>query len=291
MNLDSNDRKILFSIVRIETDNKNIWTWFLVRKEFNNIWMNFLVTNKHVLEWSQHTKIFFYKNQKKTWKPLLISFYESTINTQNWFQTTDIDLAIVNVSDIFNNSNWLIYSQMISLNDEHIYDSSKHEIGINDQLFFLWYPEWIFDNSNNMPIIRSWTIATLPELEYQWKSEFLINWHIYPWNSWGLVFVHHKFWNWIKHELVWNNLQTKLLDKTIFLWILTYVYQRNKSTKEIVKKNITKLSDDEWYDELWLWWVIKFSEIKKYIEEYYNCTLFIQKILSHAQLTNQTKNQ
>lgn len=98
----------------------------------------------------------------------------------------DVDVAAINMSfaleareDVF--ARWLQPKQF--LNFEHPALLPGLEV------LFVGYPIGLYDQRNNLPVLRSGRIATMPKVDFEGRPEFLIDAHVYPGSSGSPVFV------------------------------------------------------------------------------------------------------
>jgi len=163
-----------------------------------------------------------------------------------------------------------LYYSPITLEESHLtLDLDSSNFDALEQIVFMWFPEWIYNEESNLPITRSWITATPVFVDHdEWESTFLIDWAVFPWNSWWPVFLFEKK-SGIKVD--WNKMSFN--DRCYFLWILSYVITTN-SEWEPIKKPITKkqLSYEDVENLLNLWWVIKWNVVY----DFFNSILSIQ---------------
>jgi hypothetical protein len=71
-------------------------------------------------------------------------------------------------------------------------DEQKKELDVVEDILMIGYPNGIWDEVNNQPIIRKGTSATHPALDYNGKKEFMIDAACFPGSSGSPVLVHNK---------------------------------------------------------------------------------------------------
>lgn len=155
----------------------------------------FCVTNRHVLSGAQVCSMPF-TFADDTDKPKFGN--GATINIPDIAQSTifhpngAIDLAAIPMHGVFN--------QMLerglnpyfrALNRQDIPDSSFFaDLNVTDDVLMVGYPNGLFDQHNNLPIVRRGITATSPALDFNGKSEFVIDCACFPGSSGSPIFLH-----------------------------------------------------------------------------------------------------
>ncbi len=187
-------KQLLFSTVKIETDN-SIGTGFLTLQKINETKSRvFLVTNKHVVtktdqygnfvsncEYGKFTFLRAKENEPDLGNiaPIVIpKFSEKFLMHPN----KETDLAILNISGLIT-ENIFIHALPIEL------IAKDEDFDILDDVIFIGYPNGIWDEKNFIPIIRKGSIATPFSLDYDGKKQFLIDAHVFPGSSGSPVFI------------------------------------------------------------------------------------------------------
>jgi hypothetical protein len=57
------------------------------------------------------------------------------------------------------------------------------------EVLFVGYPNDVYDQVNNLPVIRAGKIASMPKVDFNGKPEFLIDAHVWPGSSGSPVFA------------------------------------------------------------------------------------------------------
>lgn len=153
-----------------------------------------IVTNKHVINGA--TKGKFHLTLKKddgkidlgNHKPIIFENFESM-----WIKHPDsnVDLAIFPLGPVFTeleshgvNFHSIRLHKNIVANDELLSTLSSME-----EIIMIGYPNGIWDEKHNLPIIRKGITATHPKLPYNGNPEFMIDAACFPGSSGSPVFL------------------------------------------------------------------------------------------------------
>ena len=227
-------KQLLFSTVRIvvHTDDpkkKNIGTGFLIAKKINNVAQQiFLVTNKHVIAKEDDTgkivgkfskaSFSFIKNEDN--HPKLGDFVAINVDnlTDMFLQHPDenVDLAIYNISDLYNKEN--IFIRTIPI--EMIPKESEDFDAIEDVLF-VGYPNGIFDQKNHLPIMRRGITASPYNVDFNGDKKFIIDAQVFPGSSGSPVFI--------KEQNLRNGTLRLGTENYFFVGIISKVFYRDET--------------------------------------------------------------
>lgn len=97
---------------------------------------------------------------------------------------SDVDLACVNVSAISHED---VFFRNLHRKFLDEFDSSRLKVG--SDVLFVGYPEDRYDVSNNLPIIRKGSVASLPALDFNGKPQIIIDAQVFPGSSGSPVFT------------------------------------------------------------------------------------------------------
>ena len=96
----------------------------------------------------------------------------------------DVDLACVNVSGITRTNAFYM-----TLSDIFLKPIDYERVTLASNVIFVGYPENRYDIVNNLPLIRSGTIASMPTVNFNGKGQIVIDGQIFPGSSGSPVFV------------------------------------------------------------------------------------------------------
>lgn len=97
-----------------------------------------------------------------------------------------VDLACINISKIGNNVPPIFYK---ILTDQVMPDFGHERILPGNDVWFVGYPANRFDTTNNLPVLRRGYIASIPKVDFEGRSEFLIDAQVFPGSSGSPVFT------------------------------------------------------------------------------------------------------
>ena len=190
--------QIFFAIVRITVGTQggsgaSIGTGFLYRVPVSeDRFCILLVSNRHVYGDPKNPiqLIFHEKDPNDPSRPLL----GQTVSLQGHSFASvfaahpepSVDLACVNVSNI-GDPQYSIYYKYL---DHSVLPDFEHEQLLpGSDVWFLGYPENRFDTKNNLPILRRGCIASIPKVDFEGRSEFLIDAQVFRGSSGSPVFT------------------------------------------------------------------------------------------------------
>jgi hypothetical protein len=273
----------IFSTVRIETE-KSVGTGFIVNlsKNYGDLSkVCFLVTNKHVIENANNIKFLQHKldtpidkNEKERKVNIELGNYD-TFNikldeeTFYFHPDKDIDIAILNLNkSVFKDK--IPFFMPIEVD---ILKPDTSNINLFDDIYFIGYPNGLYDKYNLLPIIRKGAFATPFEIDFENKPKFLIDASVFPGSSGSPVFFIKR----LEDNLNNNNNIFKankiqlIKPKIYFLGIVSSVYIQPDLFDIIEMPTHKKIVAHHKID---IGVVFKSIEIEKLIKLY-----FVEKIL------------
>ncbi|NBX03723.1 MAG: serine protease [Alphaproteobacteria bacterium] len=191
----------MHTTIRIESiENSQVYTGTGYFFDFliDNKTVPVVITNKHVIENRSLGNLVF-KKSKNNEEPVKGSMEKISINNfeQAWIKHPDqnIDLAILPIrpilSEFHNKGADLFYRSL----DETMIASNQllaKLSGIED-ITMIGYPNGIWDEYNNMPIVRKGITATNPKTDYNNAPLFVIDCACFPGSSGSPVFIFDQF--------------------------------------------------------------------------------------------------
>ena len=240
-----NSKKLLYFTTRIEStfsDGTALGTGFFYSIKTSKGDVPGIITNRHVLEDEDTGEIAtnseFRINLSKTDanEPELGKFkivdYPNIDKNIIFHPKEEIDLAFVPIAPILNNLTkngdkpyYIQLNKDLIPNDETINKLSSLE-----DIYMIGYPSGIFDDTNNLPIIRKGTTATPVYADYEGDKEFLIDITVFEGSSGSPVLIYHDG----KYGALTSG------EKFVFLGILYSGYDETMEGEIIRKKNKPK---------------------------------------------------
>ena len=191
--------KLMHTTVRLECKLQNgassTGTGFFFTYELNNEKnIPVIITNKHVIENSIEGSFVLTKMDDNK-EPIMGSTERIKVPTfeEHWIKHPDpnVDIAIFTTGPLFNDlekEGIQIYAPPLSeklIPDE---DEVNNFTGIDD-ITMIGYPNGIWDQQNNMPIIRRGVTATNPKYDYNGLPIFVIDCACFPGSSGSPVLI------------------------------------------------------------------------------------------------------
>lgn len=248
--------QLLFSTLRIETSTGSVGTGFLAEHPSSEGECYFLVTNRHVVNGSNYGSIMLNASFSNPSIDITLGeMISAEIKSKNWkwFTHPDlaIDLAVFDFTPIVNDLKILNLPAFgITMAVDHLpSEETIKEIDIGDSILFVGYPAGIKDFTNNLPLVRTGSIATLPFIKYDNKPVFLIDASVFPGSSGSPVFLkddndYNTFLGVLSAGFILNDETKEYLDfgvvhlsKTVFETIESYLHYYGKLSDNFERSN------------------------------------------------------
>ena len=138
-----------------------------------------IITNKHVVEGSKYIRLFFkkVKNDEPDYGPPMVYQIPNDSNTVIQHPENDVDLVAIPfgyIAQELSKKNIGIY--YVATEESRIPNEKQlSELKSIEDVLMIGYPNGLFDQQNNLPIVRRGITATSPFIDYNGKKEFLID--------------------------------------------------------------------------------------------------------------------
>lgn len=196
--------KLMHSTVRIEVldNNYNMVStgsgFFFSFKFKENQEVLTLVTNKHVVEDSKLGRLVFTEASSNNKPKYGVKFSYLIDDFENAFilhPDPDVDLCIMPLQPVLEdakakyNKNFFI----IALNETLIPNSEQiKDLSVLEDIIMIGYPNGLWDESNNLPIIRRGITAVHPKFNYNNKTDIVIDAACFPGSSGSPVCIYNQ---------------------------------------------------------------------------------------------------
>ena len=194
---------LAFTTVRLECTTSNqecaIGTGFHLK--FKNSGKSVLVTNKHVVDKAIKGKVSFTVSQNESGEPEIGNHFEAVLENlaQTWIPHPDptVDLAAIPISRLTISRLTARYDKNHSQSQGFlppIVDSlipsrtELEEMRLIEDVIMVGYPIGLWDSFNNLPVVRRGITATHPGIDFEGRTEFLIDCACFPGSSGSPVF-------------------------------------------------------------------------------------------------------
>lgn len=274
MNCNSNAEKLLFSTVKIRGEgtkpengshfiSEGTGFFYYVKRE-NKIYP-FLITNRHVIENCHEGIIRFSLNENG--QPSNTN-YELTINNFSslWYlpQNPETDIAVAPLKFILekvkNDTGKDPFICPIH-SDIALTSSIADTLDAIEDITFIGYPNGLWDDIHNLPIIRKGISATPIAVDFKNLPVFLVDASVFPGSSGSPVFILNS------GSFPSKTGELMIGDRIIFLGILSRVYNKTKTgSLELVNTALSPIITIQ--EEIDIGIVYKASLIDLVIDEY-----------------------
>lgn len=239
--------KLCYSTIRIECQLKSGETSTGTGFFFNflenisqSTYVPVIITNKHVIENSILGKLIFTKSDEKG-NPLDTDHYIINITSFEgvWRKhpDNDVDLCAMPIAYCIDEA----YKKGIKLFylpfDKSIIPTNEHKLQFSalEDILMIGYPNGIWDEINNKPLLRRGITATHPNKDYNGKKEIMIDIACFPGSSGSPVVIYNNM------NFIGNNSGVLLGDKLFLLGVL-YAGPYTESTGEIKIINVPTIN-------------------------------------------------
>ncbi len=184
--------QLIHNTIRIVTNN-GTGTGFFFEFKINDNKVPVIITNKHVIGDSATGELIFkLLNKDGNWD--IGNNYIVRINEfeKRWISHPDgIDLCVLPIAPILNE---LVKNGkrpfFINISEELIPNlKDENNFTALEDVVMIGYPNGIWDEKNNLPIIRKGITATHPSYNYNGRNEFIIDAACFPGSSGSPVFL------------------------------------------------------------------------------------------------------
>lgn len=174
--------QLTYNTIRIETDvATGTGFFFNFKVETDSLkQIPVIITNKHVIDGSKKIFLYFRKSlngQPQNGNAVIFEIPNSSI-TVIQHPNPKIDLVAIPIAQIIQQlqkNGVTAYTIGFSENEIPSNEFQKKELKAFEEIYMIGYPRGLWDEINNMPIVRRGITATAPYLDYNGAKEFLID--------------------------------------------------------------------------------------------------------------------
>jgi hypothetical protein len=200
----SNSEKITHSTVRIEVINERGQTistgsGFFFRFSIKGVHnVPVLVTNKHVVKDAKIGRLVFTIGDDENNPKYGEKFSYSITDFEKAFifhPSSDVDLCIMPMQPIFEDATTRHSKNLFTVSlDETIIPSIEQLNGLSvmEDVIMVGYPNGLWDQTNNLPIIRRGITAVHPKFDYNGKTDIVVDMACFPGSSGSPIFIHNQ---------------------------------------------------------------------------------------------------
>lgn len=200
----SNSEKITHSTVRIEIINESEQTLstgsgfffsFKIQEKYN---VPVLVTNKHVIQGAKTARLVFTVSGEGE-NPKYGELFSYTIGeiAQRFIlhPSHDVDLCIMPMQPILEDALVRYKKRLFVVNlDESLIPTKEilNKLSVMEDVIMVGYPNGLWDQTNNLPIIRRGITAVHPKFDYNGKTDIAVDMACFPGSSGSPIFIHNQ---------------------------------------------------------------------------------------------------
>lgn len=158
-----------------------------------------IITNRHVVDGASSISLYFRKNingSPEYGKPIIITIPNNPAHVLA-HPNKAVDLVAIPIGEFRKELEKKgINLSGLNLNEKLIIDNStmKKEFKAIERVWMVGYPDGLWDEKNNLPIVREGITATMPYIDYNGKSEFLVDIAAFGGSSGSPVFFYRDFY-------------------------------------------------------------------------------------------------
>lgn len=225
--------QLLYTTLRIECfdmdDNLfSIGTGFLLQRPIGeNKYKIYLISNKHVLCEANSIAVSFSKMKDNNVDiGNIIRFPINDIKDNIVSHPNEnVDIALIECTGLFIKFSDKLYCRIVSYN--MLATFNEPELTVAENVYFVGYPDDRYDVKNNLPLMRTGSIASHPKYNYNGNEVFIIDAQVFPGSSGSPVYIDLNYENMKNGDFILGKSNIKLLG------IVSATMIRNNQLKSI----------------------------------------------------------
>ena len=209
--------QLLYTTLRIECKDNDgnltgIGTGFLLSRPVEeNKYKVYLVSNKHVLMETPKILVSFICNENGEPQHQRVHKFEiqGVDQAVKGHPNPEVDIAVMECTGLLGTMDNRIYYQYVPY--DMLAAFNEPELSIAEIVYFVGYPDGKYDQSNNLPLMRTGMIASSPKFDFNGKPQFVIDAQVFPGSSGSPVYIDLTFENMRNGRIVIGERKVKLL--------------------------------------------------------------------------------
>lgn len=209
--------QLLYTTLRIECKDNDgnltgIGTGFLLSRPVEeNKYKVYLVSNKHVLMETPKILVSFICNENGVPQHQRVHKIEiqGVDQAVKGHPNPKVDIAVMECTGLLGTMDNRIYYQYVPY--DMLAAFNEPELSIAENVYFVGYPDGKYDQSNNLPLMRTGMIASSPKFDFNGKPQFVIDAQVFPGSSGSPVYIDLTYENFRNGRIVVGERKLKLL--------------------------------------------------------------------------------
>lgn len=212
MKVETLAQQLLFSTVRITEDaspeGQSIGTGFVFAHESETVGEGraafFVVTNRHVVEDADEGSLIFIKNDGSG-NPQVGQGVQVPIlkfeDHWHFHPNPNVDIAVMPLQPLMSHQeepDWPTFGELTfvaPVRSQHVATpASIDNLDAIEEVFFIGYPDGLYDKVNLTPVVRRGITATPVQLDFEGQPAFLVDAAVFPGSSGSPVFAASSYW-------------------------------------------------------------------------------------------------
>lgn len=190
MNPQTISEQMMYSTIRLNSNNGSTGTGFFFSFEFNGKTVPIILTNKHVVNYNTKESVTFFLHTKSG-TSVIDENLQITFNTE-WFFHKSKDLCFCFANPLFEQIKSQIGKDIffIPVTENLIPDISKlQELSAIEEVIMVGYPNGLWDQKNNFPLFRRGITASHPAIDFNREHIGAVDMACFPGSSGSPIFI------------------------------------------------------------------------------------------------------
>ena len=145
-----------------------------------------LVSNKHVLKENSNAILIFPNRKLPSGEPDLGAVIPIRCSGGRRFEHPRADIACIDITGEMNRHPEVFYK---SIDSKFIEPIDTLKVGLGTEVLFVGYPNGFYDMANNLPLVRTGSLASLPNINFNGEKLVAIDAQVFKGSSGSPVFI------------------------------------------------------------------------------------------------------